>query len=137
MVNKADRAGVEATVRALELALQQRPGTSDQEQAWQMPVRKTIALDGTGVPELVAQIDAHRGYLQGERWKHKELARAQAGLESRLVQDLLARFLAHSAQTNGKTWISRIASRQTTPHEALEALLARSNPHRVKRANLT
>ena len=124
-VNKADRQGVEATVRALELALQQRPRTSGPEKAWQIPVHRTIALDGTGVPELVAQIDAHKSYLHGERWKEKELARAQAGLESRLIQALLERFLAQLGPDEWQTWVSRIASRQVTPHEALQRLLAK------------
>ena len=124
-VNKADRQGVEATVRALELALQQRPSTSNPEHVWQIPVHRTIALDGTGVSELVAQIDAHRGYLLGEqRWQHKELARAQAGLESRLVEILLQRFLAHLGPDEWQAWVARVASRQVTPHEALLRLLA-------------
>ena len=122
-VNKADRPGVEATVRALELALQQRPGRYHSEQAWHIPVHRTMALDGTGVPELVAQIDAHRDHLQGERWTQKELARAQAGLESRLVQALLERFLAELGPDEWRAWVSRVASRQTTPHEALKGLL--------------
>ena len=124
-VNKADRQGVEATVRALELALQQRPSTSIPEQGWQIPVHRTIALDGTGVSELVAQIDAHRSYLQGERWKQKELARAQAGLESRLVEILLERFLAQLGPEEWQAWVARVASRHVTPHEALKELLAR------------
>jgi LAO/AO transport system kinase len=122
-VNKADRPGVEAAVRALELALQQRPGASNPGQDWQIPVHRTIALDGTGVPELVAQIDAHRDYLQGERWTQKELARAQAGLESRLVRALQERFLADLGPDEWQGWVARVASRQATPRDALQHML--------------
>lgn len=131
-VNKADRPGVEATVRALELALQQRPNTGaaldtaalDVQDVWQIPVHRTVALDGTGVPELVAQIDAHRHYLHGERWKRKEWARAQADLKARLRQALLERFFTRLGPDKWQTWVSRIASRQATPHEAIKELLS-------------
>ena len=122
-VNKADRPGVEAAVRALELALQQCTDAPNSDQAWQIPVHRTIALDGTGVPELVAQIDAHREHLQGERWTQKELARAQAGLESRLVQALLERFWADLGPDEWQAWVARVASRQVTPHQALRQLV--------------
>jgi LAO/AO transport system kinase len=126
-VNKADRQGVEATARALELALQQRSTCVEahEERTWQIPVHKTIALDGTGVPELVAQIEAHKSYLHGARWRHKEFDRAQASLESRLVQALLERFLAELGTDEWQAWVARVASRQVTPHEALQELLAR------------
>jgi LAO/AO transport system kinase len=123
-VNKADRPGVEAAVRALELALQQRPNSDAPEKMWQIPVCRTIALDGTGVPELVDQINAHRGYLQGERWRQKELARAQANLESRLAQALLSRYLDQLGPGEWQALVARIASRQTTPHAALQELLS-------------
>lgn len=131
-VNKADRPGADATVHALELALQQRPGANKThdlasphaQDLWQIPVQRTIALDGTGVSELVAQIDAHQRSLSGERWRNKELARAQASLESRLVQALLDRFLARLAPNEWQDWVSRVASRQVTPHQAVNELLS-------------
>jgi LAO/AO transport system kinase len=132
-VNKADRPGAEATARALELALEQRPlaaglrpsGAGVKAGAWRIPVLMTVALDGTGVGELVRQIDAHRAYLGREdRWRDKECARAEASLESRLRQALLAQFLTQLGADEWTTWVERIASRQTTPHEALQQLLA-------------
>jgi len=149
VVNKADRDGAEATVRALELVLHSGADTgrpyepsldasrhTDQDHGlgvgsglaskeWQVPICKTIALDGAGTTDLVSWIDAHRAFLETSgHLQAKELARAHSSLERLLHQALFARFLEHLEPGVLQDAISRIASRQLAPYEALEHLLA-------------
>jgi LAO/AO transport system kinase len=153
VVNKADRDGAEATVRALELVLHSGADTgrpyesglpasrsADKDRVpsnacqcapkeWQVPICKTVALDGTGTTDLVSWIDAHRAFLEtsGHR-QAKELARARSSLERLLHQALFARFLERLEPGVLQDTISRIASRQLAPYEALEHLLANQVP---------
>ena len=60
VVNKADRGGALAVVRALKAMLALgKPGTG-----WQVPVITTKANQGVGVKELHVQIQRHREYLE-------------------------------------------------------------------------
>jgi LAO/AO transport system kinase len=36
------------------------------ERGWRVPIVKTEAVRGTGVPELVEQLDAHRAHIEAE-----------------------------------------------------------------------
>jgi LAO/AO transport system kinase len=60
VVNKADRDGAEATARELRhmVRLGRQLGTADGT-GWDRPVLRTVAADGTGVPELVEAVDTH------------------------------------------------------------------------------
>ncbi|HEY67374.1 MAG TPA: methylmalonyl Co-A mutase-associated GTPase MeaB, partial [Thermoflexia bacterium] len=65
VVNKADRPGAAQTARALEMVINRnavRGGADDN--AWRPPILKTIALDGSGVPEVLEAIVGHREYLR-------------------------------------------------------------------------
>ena len=135
VVNKADRAGAETAVRALQFMLEistgpRRHAGNDADQdaiSWQTPICKTVALDGTGTAELVSQLDAHQAYLRSSgSLRAKELARAQAGLEGLLRQELLARLLSGLEAGEMEAAVSRIASRQMSPYEALDRLLSES-----------
>ncbi|MBT8198102.1 MAG: methylmalonyl Co-A mutase-associated GTPase MeaB [Acidimicrobiia bacterium] len=59
VVNKADRAGVEETVRDLRQMLELGP-----ELAWTPPIITTVATDGSGTDEVWAAITAHREHLE-------------------------------------------------------------------------
>ena len=58
VVNKVDREGADQAVRALQMAA--ALGTK----AWTPPVCSTTALDGGGIDDLLAAIEAHRRFLR-------------------------------------------------------------------------
>ncbi len=96
VVNKADRPGVEQTERALKNMLQlAHPGRRDfhsplmpvdngasDEPLWVTPIQRTVATEGSGVPELVSLIGEHRTHLEstGELTR-RERARLAAEVE--------------------------------------------------------
>lgn len=60
VVNKADHAMAQTMIREVKSVL--ALGHS-RDLEWQPPVIPTMAVDGTGIPELVAQLDAHGKHL--------------------------------------------------------------------------
>src|SRR6478736_8007176 len=65
VVNKSDHHGASATVRDLRgMVALGRAGTAEPGQ-WRVPVLSLVATDGTGMVELMAEIDAHAEHLVG------------------------------------------------------------------------
>ena len=133
VVNKADREGADRTAQVLEMSrhsslLEVRPARSDVE-AWQTPICKTNALDGSGIPDVISAIEAHQSYLleYGEL-EQKEWVRAQTGLEAALTHELVSRFMSRLAPGEWQEAISRVAARAIGSHEAIECLLGRLCP---------
>jgi LAO/AO transport system kinase len=109
VVNKSDRDGAETAARELRNML--RLGDPVASDGWDRPVLRTVASTGSGVPELVAALGAHRtwavegGALQVRRQARavdEVTALALARLRDRtvdplrgaLLQDLAARVAA-------------------------------------------
>src|ERR687890_1858705 len=63
VVNKADHPLTDTMVREIRGVLSLAPTV---EGGWRVPIVKTEAVRGTGVPELVEQLDAHRSHIEAE-----------------------------------------------------------------------
>ena len=61
VVNKADRDGADATARELRHMISLAPS---EQGGWRPPVLKIVATRGSGLPELVDAIGAHREWLE-------------------------------------------------------------------------
>jgi LAO/AO transport system kinase len=61
VVNKADHPLTETMVREIRGVLSLAP-----QRGWRVPIVKTEASIGKGVPELVEQLDTHRAYIEEE-----------------------------------------------------------------------
>jgi LAO/AO transport system kinase len=144
VVNKADLPGVENTERALRGSLNlahplprramhhgmleplepQAELHGDRQPAWIPPILRTVALDGSGIPDLVKAIDDHRRYLETSgSWQQRERWRLQAELEqllqNTLMEDLRARLPAGSYQQA----LEDLVERRVSPFEAVEKLV--------------
>jgi GTPase len=95
VINKADHPLTDTMLREVRTALSLGP-----PQDWKVPIVKTEATTGAGVPELVEQIDAHRAQIESEgtleRRRARNLrnevlglaaARLRRGLETRVRED--------------------------------------------------
>lgn len=126
VVNKADRPGAAQTARALEVALElgRNNAGPGKDVAWRPPVLKTIALDGSGVAEVLEAIAAHRAYLESSTlWSHRERARARDDLLRALEQELLGRLLKGAGEAAIEDWVDRIARREADVYTAVQSLL--------------
>ncbi|HYJ74853.1 MAG TPA: methylmalonyl Co-A mutase-associated GTPase MeaB, partial [Kineosporiaceae bacterium] len=82
VVNKADRDGVQATVRDLRhmisLGMPDGPRSPQDPPRWRPPVLTTVASTGQGIEELLGELDRHRdwatttGELRGRRLRRAE-----------------------------------------------------------------
>ncbi len=119
-INKSDRPGaarVEQEVSAM-LSLGHR------DDAWQVPIVKTVASDGTGVPELLGAVESYLAFLRDKGL----LARKKAvNWRSRLLELLRERLLARAIESVGETRLAeiaaRVANREEDPYTAIEEIL--------------
>jgi LAO/AO transport system kinase len=123
VVNKADRPGAAQTAQALEMVIGQNSSRTD-DSAWQPPILQTVALDGSGVPELLQAIALHREYLRTSRlWATRERVRVETELLALLQQELLHRVLARIGEEQTETWVARIAAREVDVYAAAQAII--------------
>ena len=143
VVNKADKPGAQATVKALENMLHLGPlgGTrhhgrltttlplpSVEDGTWPIPVLPTNALDGTGVPELAQAITHHHTHLHTTgQWHTRERQRCQHELATLLWQTFRAQFEQRVAATVREEILTAVATRHMDPYTAVERLLQFGN----------
>jgi LAO/AO transport system kinase len=143
VINKADRPGVENTERALRGMLNlahpvrrvfQHHGqimevqpTVDQDEAaelWQPDIYKTVATDGSGIPDLVTAITQHQAYLENSGdWVRRERTRLQTELENLLRETLITRWRKQISDEQYQAFLESVFERQIGPIEAVNKLL--------------
>ena len=127
VVNKADRPGAAQTARALEMVINRnapRPQGEAEGDAWRPPILQAVALDGTGVPEVLEAVVAHREYLRTSGlWATRERARIETELRNVLQQELLGRVLARVGDGGIQAWVERIAAREVDVYTAARSIL--------------
>jgi len=142
VVNKADRPGVENTERSLRNMLQLAdptrrkfwnhgrneivPGqeSGNDEPIWEPPIQRTVATDGSGVPELIDLISQHRTHLEATGDLHRrECARLTAELDIRLQDKLVSRWHAQLSDGLYEKILNSLVAREISPQEAVQRLL--------------
>lgn len=120
VVNKADHAGADRTARALEMVIDRKTSPNEtNETAWRPPILKTIALDGTGVPQVLEAIQNHYEHLRTSGlWAKRERMRVEAELLNVLQRDLLDQLLNRVGREQVQTWAERIAAREIDVYSA-------------------
>lgn len=142
VVNKADRPSASRTVTALEMMLHmgrnmpraawhhgqlmsvQAPTDLAEEDAWEVPVLKTIATTGEGVETLRETIERHREWLQAHsEWQRREQMRMARAVENRVLAALGRQLRQHLPDGDLTALVARVTRRETDPHTAAEELL--------------
>ena len=117
VVNKADRGDADQVVRYLQASLEM--GRKDA--AWQPPVLKTVAWQGTGVGDVLAAILAHRRFLeQSGLLADLRQQRLKEEVMTRVERMVLAR-LNGGVQTEAV--LARVYNRELDPWTAAAGLL--------------
>ena len=127
VVNKADRPGAAQAARALEMVISRntsRPHSEVGENIWRPPILKTIALDGSGVPEVLEAVAAHREHLRASgTWAARERARIETELRNVLRQELLERAVERVGEEQLQAWVERVAAREVDVYTAVQDIL--------------
>jgi LAO/AO transport system kinase len=137
VINKADRPGVEQTERALKNMLQlAHPGRRDfqgvtlledeysDDPVWLPPIQRTVATEGSGVPELLALIKGHRTHLAetGELTR-RERARMTVEVNLLVESGLVDTWQAGLSNGQYQTVLNQVFSRQLSPRQAAQQLI--------------
>ncbi|QYK50779.1 MAG: methylmalonyl Co-A mutase-associated GTPase MeaB [Anaerolineales bacterium] len=142
VLNKADRPGVEAAERALLGMLKlghptkhlvQHHGRLEEVLApaddapiddWLIPIRRTVATEGAGLPELLEVLAAHKVHLQKSGdWQRRERARLHTQLQGLLQQSLMASWRNTVTDAQYTDALDQLVARKLSPRQALQALL--------------
>ncbi len=118
VVNKADRAGVDDTVRDLTQMLELSPA-----RAWVPPIVQTIATDGAGTDELLAAIESHRAHLDGGGLHDRRRARVRDELRAIVLARLAERAADVCGERAFDDLVARIQARTIDPYAAADVLL--------------
>ena len=142
VVNKADKPGADHSLRALRTMLTlahphpeelshhgpaMNPTQSAEDQpdpCWVPPVLPVTATTGEGIPDLIAELDKHLGYLQSSgEWQKREEKRLTNELEMLLKDSLRSHWEAKIPPTTYKNTLNKVITRKITPWKAVEVLL--------------
>jgi LAO/AO transport system kinase len=121
VVNKADRDGADQVRRDLRnmLALADRT-----EESWRPPIVKTVAQTGEGVDEVVAQIEAHRQWMEsGGELRQRRVRRARDEVEAIAVTALRRRWGNVHERTELDDLAEQVAGGTSDPYAAADSLL--------------
>jgi LAO/AO transport system kinase len=121
VINKADREGVLTTEKELEALL----SLATREDAWEPPIVKTVATEGTGILQLAEAIEQYRQFnskSSGSDGRRRAIARWRILelLRERLVLQTLGR---DSASEKLDRLAGEVATRQRDPYSAVDELL--------------
>jgi LAO/AO transport system kinase len=122
VINKADRDNADKAVIDIQSNLQ----LNDKENPWKPPVLKTVALTGTGIPELIAQIEKHKSFLEGNLERRTTSVRMKAEVELiEAIRESVAISLIENVKKQGKfdELIHEIMEKKTDPTSAARKLL--------------
>lgn len=142
VLNKADRPGVEAAERALLGMLKlghptkhlvQHHGRLEEVLApadaapmddWLIPIRRTVATDGVGLPELLEVLAAHKAHLQKSGdWQRRERSRLHTQLLGLVQQSLMANWRSTVTDAQYASALDQLVARKLSPRQALQTLL--------------
>jgi len=99
-------------------------GSNSSGVLWIPPIRRTIATDGTGIPELAASIKEHYNYLrQTGEWQQRDQARLQTELDVLLRETLMARWRDSVSKSQYRQILQEVYKRELSPWQAVDTLI--------------
>ncbi len=124
VVNKADREGAERATFAIQSALELRAPTG----GWRIPVHRTIASKGEGVPGVVDRFEEHLLWLrESGDLERRRRQRLEQRLRDLLEGRLWAEFRARVPDADWRESLEALAARRRTPHDVADALVGRAS----------
>lgn len=120
VVNKGDYSGADGTVTELELMLDM----SEQDD-WKIPVIKTTAKKGDGVPELKDKISDHMMYLAQSGMLSQRRGKRYENELIEIIKKKLMTLILDESKLKGtiEEMIDKISKREKDPHSAAEEIL--------------
>jgi LAO/AO transport system kinase len=119
VINKADREGADQVEREIEAMK-----SLAMSQGWDPPVLRTVAQQGEGVPELLAQVGEHGRWLRAHGGlARKARERARLRFESLLAEEAVRRAKAQAGPDRVEAALRGIADHTLDPYTAVRGIL--------------
>ncbi len=118
VVNKADRDGVERTMMEFNMMLD----LNARDVEWRPPVLKAVARNGTGIDELVENIDKHMKYLKNSGNLERRLKERTKAEFLDILREMITDYILERAISKEELneLIEKINTRQLDPYAAAE-----------------
>jgi len=127
VINKSDRDGAERVEREIR-AMQSLAMRHDN---WTPPIVKTVASDGTGIPEVLQAIETYRVHLAtSEMGKHRRVANWRKRLTEMLRDALFQRVVSdYLGNDEAERFATEIAEHKRDPYSLVEELVKEVGKH--------
>jgi LAO/AO transport system kinase len=110
--------------RLMEVAAPANTGIIAESDGWPVPILSTMALEGTGVADVISTLEKHYAYLIASGEMARRLQnQAAAELDAMLRQMLLDRLLNDLDQDHLAALVTRVAAREIGPRAAVLELM--------------
>ena len=121
VINKADRDGVEATQRELEMMLE---FDDDCRKGWRPQIVRTVASKSEGIEELIGKIEGHREMMKREGLlEESERRRCRREVLELLKHKAVLSLLAEYGPDDFDALVKAVAERKIHPHDAVERIM--------------
>jgi LAO/AO transport system kinase len=124
LVNKADQPMVDSTVKDLQTML----SMSEDKNAWVPPVLTSVATEGTGVAEVLAEMDRHFGHLETsgglEEWRRSVAGSTVREAVRGIIEESLNELL-NGDDPEFATDIERVTDKEEDPLSVARRWLAK------------
>jgi LAO/AO transport system kinase len=141
-INKADRPGVEQTEQALRSNLDLNPASQGNihhfmgsewpagllqpvpTPAWNVPLIRSIATEGTGIDSIIKALRDHLEYLKSSgQWQVQQNKRLRRDLESLIREVLFQTWLSRMNPDEYDRALDRLFTRTVSPFHLAEELI--------------
>jgi len=143
-INKADRPGVETTERVLRNMLEMNPAgygddadfhhgfktdtapalAESDSAAWQVPLIRTVATTGEGIPQVIEALHGHLQFLKTSgRWQVTQKNRLRRDLDNLIREVLFQTWLGHMSPEEYDRALDRLFTRTVSPFRLAEELI--------------
>jgi LAO/AO transport system kinase len=131
LVNKADIPNVDSTIKDLKAMVSLSNGNSeDDKQVWVPPVLTSVAKEGTGIDDLMVELDNHYTWLQGSDGLEQWRAATASAAVSEAIKEIMEGSLSTLLNGSSEEWeedVQRVVQREADPLVMARRWLARLN----------
>jgi LAO/AO transport system kinase len=119
VLNKSDRPGADQSVASIQMVLRLKPATD----GWNPEIVKSVASEGTGINEIGAEIQKHRGFLESTGLlKKRRQTRLLERTKELINERLQLGFWNVERETILEIRIAEVLSFRRTPYEIADEL---------------
>lgn len=121
VVSKADKPGADQTVAELAMLLSLDPNR--RKGTWRIPVLKTMALKGEGIPKVIDAIKQHREYLvESGMLTQRAQRQVRSEIRNLILHTVMTSLQEHVSEDEWNTLVDDVTKRERDPYSVAREL---------------